>query len=282
MLYPDSKKYKCDLYEHTNRSEAVSKNQSIKQEGIYFFGGMNEYGYSVNTLAVLKIQRRNFEWIIPEVQGKPPAPRYGHSMHLIDWLNSIFIYGGRCDSDMISKDKKSKLFNDLWMLNLKELEWTQVESKGEVPSPLYAHNSAIYGSQMIIFGGIRDAHSSNNDQMNLQYNTNVLGVCELHQRRANLLNREYDVKNLVAKKRMERLEKADKAKEWITKGFPPSIHEESLDLNVSRIDQTIDNVGERSYISYSRSPRKVDKRMSQLLLNLDKLENEEYSFIRED
>lgn len=275
-------KYKCDLYEQSNRSEAVSKNQSIKQEGIYFFGGMNQFGYSVNTLSILKVQRRYFEWIIPEVLGKPPASRYGHSMHLVDWLNSILIYGGRCDCDILSKDKKSKLFNDLWILNLKELEWTLVENKGEIPSSLYAHNSAIYGSQLIIFGGIRDANYSKNDLMDLQYNTNSLSVCELHQRRANLLCRDYDLKTLIARKRMERLEKSDKAKAWLSKGFPPSINEESLDLNFSRIDQTNDNGGERSYVAYSKSPRKSDKKISQLMLNLEKIENDEYSFIREN
>lgn len=154
VLNPERKKHKFDLFEQTSKSEAYFKNSVIKEEGIYFYGGINSDGYSIGTLSILKIQRKNFQWIQPEVSGTPPPARYGHSMHYIDWMNSIVVFGGRYDSDFLSADKIPKVLNDLWMLTLKDLEWRQVKSNGEVPKPVYAHNSEVYGSQLLIFGGL--------------------------------------------------------------------------------------------------------------------------------
>lgn len=75
----------------------------------------------------------------PVTSGRQPQARYAHSMHLVEWMNSILIYGGRYDSDILHKDSKSQLLNDIWILKLDNFDWIEISNKGDIPSPVYAH-----------------------------------------------------------------------------------------------------------------------------------------------
>ena len=142
---------------------------------------MNSEGYSVNLLSKKSIEN-NLKWCIPEIIGKAPPARYGHSMHHIEWLNSIMIYGGRYDWETNSKETKHRLLNDLWLLGLKDFVWTEVINKGEIPTAVYAHNSEVYGSQIILFGGLRSSAKNTSNNLQLEYNTNSFLIWELHQK----------------------------------------------------------------------------------------------------
>lgn len=43
--------------------------------------------------------------------------------------------------------------NELWVLNIENLEWKKVNCDGEVPPPRYGHTAHLVGSRMFIFGG---------------------------------------------------------------------------------------------------------------------------------
>ncbi len=68
--------------------------------------------------------------------------------------------------------------NDLWLLNLENLNWCRVQGMGEVPSPRYFMSGGVYGSRFVIFGGL-------NSQT---YNNSDLYICELDP----LLSKQYE------------------------------------------------------------------------------------------
>ena len=131
-------------------------NCKIKKKGIYFFGGKSrEEGGISNKLYILLIGQKLLEWTVPETKGKPPRPRYNHSMNFYERGNFLIIHGGRNDlmSDNIA-------FNDTFVLDLEFFEWFQVElysqfDKFKVLSRC-GHQSTIYGNKLIIFGGMNN------------------------------------------------------------------------------------------------------------------------------
>ena len=131
-------------------------NCKIKKKGIYIFGGKSrEEGGISNKLWILCIGQKLLEWTIPETKGKPPRPRYNHSMNFYERGNFLIIHGGRNDlmSDNIA-------FNDTFVLDLEFFEWFQVELYSQFEQfkvlSRCGHQSAIYGNKLIIFGGMNN------------------------------------------------------------------------------------------------------------------------------
>lgn len=56
------------------------------------------------------------------------------------------------------------------MFRIDVLEWVKVIQKGKVPLPVYAHNSCVYGSEFIVFGGMNGVKLSDH----------TMNICELH------------------------------------------------------------------------------------------------------
>ncbi|CAI2360431.1 unnamed protein product [Moneuplotes crassus] len=192
---------KINKRKRSTRSVLLFPNKVIDKEPfnnqVYYFGGRN----SDSTVTVLKPHfKHNFEWVKLSISGQSPETRYSHSMEYFEWIKSIVIFGGRVDSNRENKITKSKLLNDLWMLNIVKNQWVKVTGQGSPPKTMYAHNSAVYGSQLIIFGGITD-HKTQRCSMELQLNETTLNICELHQQRANLLKRQRDVIILLKNKK---------------------------------------------------------------------------------
>lgn len=151
----------------------------IKHEGIYFFGGKRPDGFSSNNLHILRVGQKPLSWFQPEIKGSYPPPRYGHSMNYFEAMNCLVICGGRNDTLMEKhSDFRENFLNDLWLLHLENFNWIRVQSIGDVPSPRYCFSSAIYGSRLVIFGGL-------NSQT---YNNSDLFICELDP----TLSRQYE------------------------------------------------------------------------------------------
>ena len=156
-------------------------NCRIKQKGLYIFGGKSkEEGGISNKLWILILGQKILEWVLQETKGKPPRPRFNHSMNFYERGNLLIIHGGR--NDNLSE---TSAFDDTFVLDLEIFEWFSVElyshlSEFKVLSRC-GHQSIIYNNKLIIFGGMNNNNyigsslfivnldfSYNNDQKSFQ------------------------------------------------------------------------------------------------------------------
>lgn len=136
----------------TSMADAKSFQAKIPYEGIYYFGGRNALGAN-NDVYILRLGRKPIEWIKPEIKGKKPPPRYAHSADYIAEKGILIVFGGRNDEG--SEVTGTFCMNDIWILSVENLEWTEWKSPEPIdPQPRYSHATAIAGKSIIIFGGL--------------------------------------------------------------------------------------------------------------------------------
>ena len=140
------------LEDHILSISSLQKHEQLEQRGIYIFGGLMSDGTASNKLYLLRKAQasgrssrvipftpseqtcdRNYtyEWQEPFTIGKPPPPRFGHSMTLLKPVLSskayLVVYGGRNDTreqqGIASKTAQGgvRCMDDLWMLDLTPL-----------------------------------------------------------------------------------------------------------------------------------------------------------------
>ena len=129
------------------------KEKELVVEGCYMFGGVTEDNDVTNDLYILKILNAGmkFEWEkVDKINGKPPCERCHHYMEYCEFNNSILVHGGRNDND-VSKS----ILSDLYYLQVDTLTWIEVKYVYDRTStPRFSHACSIYGSKLIIFGGV--------------------------------------------------------------------------------------------------------------------------------
>lgn len=145
-------------------------NSSVKNPGIYIFGGITQTRQASNELHLLNIGTRPLTWSRPETQGAPPSPRFQHSMAFNEKLNVIVIFGGRVD---VSNSTQYTCFNDLYILKMDNLLWTTVRVLGNVPVPRSGHCTASIGSKIYLFAGVSTNTYCNGDLFMLELNPKV-------------------------------------------------------------------------------------------------------------
>ena len=128
-------------------NEVIMEKQKfeIKYEGIYIFGGLNEYLKETNNLFILHCFRNPLVFFEPIIKGAPPSPRYLTVMNFNKILNFITIYGGK-DSYQI--------FNDLFILDIMNFQWIKINLFG--PDNIcgrMGHCGGIINEKLYIFGG---------------------------------------------------------------------------------------------------------------------------------
>ena len=139
-----------------NYPEVEFTNTRIKEKGIYIFGGKTkEEGGLSNKLWILILGIKKLKWINPDTKGKPPSPRYFHSMNYYDKGNILIIHGGR--NDIVSENSA---LNDTFIFDLENFEWIEVHlyfqlSKFKVLNRC-AHQSIVYSNKLIILGGMNN------------------------------------------------------------------------------------------------------------------------------
>ena len=132
------------------------KKKKIKEKGLYVFGGKSkEDGGLTNQLWILIIGKQPLEWIRPETKGKPPIPRYFHTMNFYERGNYLIIHGGR--NDTLSDNCA---LNDTFLLNLENFEWMQVSLFSDLNNFVipgrYGHQSIVFIDKLIILGGMNN------------------------------------------------------------------------------------------------------------------------------
>ena len=128
----------------------------LKEKGIYIFGGKSkEEGGLSNKMWILLIGQKQLRWVSPEIKGKPPSPRYFHSMNYYDKGNMLVVHGGR--NDAVSD---SCALDDTFIFDLENFEWMEVTLYSQLNSfkvlHRCAHKGVIYSNKLIIFGGMNN------------------------------------------------------------------------------------------------------------------------------
>ena len=143
-IYKNNLNLKDDILD---KNEIIEEKQKfeLKFEGIYIFGGLDEYLRNTNNLFILHCFRNPLVFFEPVIKGIPPTPRHMAVMDYNKTLNFIAIYGGK-DSFHI--------FNDLYILDIMNFEWIKIDLFG----PHYicgrmGHCGGIINEKMYIFGG---------------------------------------------------------------------------------------------------------------------------------
>ena len=126
-------------FEHKDKKDLLV----IKYEGIYIFGGINEYGEACNQLFILVFGNNPLTVVKANVDGKAPPERYSCSMNYYSDLNIIVVYGGR----------NIGAFNDIFILDVIHLNWIEADLFGGENRPRAEHVGVIDGNKLFIFGG---------------------------------------------------------------------------------------------------------------------------------
>ena len=145
---------KFNIYNYPENDN--NKKKVIKEKGLYIFGGKTkEDGGLTNHLWILLLGKKPLEWIMPDIKGKPPAPRYFHTMNYYERGNYLIIHGGRNDSV-----SDNSALNDTYLLNLENLEWLNVKLYSDMDNfeilCRCGHQSIIFMDKLIILGGMNN------------------------------------------------------------------------------------------------------------------------------
>ena len=149
------KNHKFSIYSYPN-IEPGKANNLIKEKGIYIFGGKNkEDGGIVNQLWILVTGKKTLEWVQPNTKGKPPTPRYFHSMSFYERGNFLIIHGGRNDTM-----SENSALNDTYLFDLENFDWLKVELYSGMKEfkvlNRCGHQSMVYLDKLIILGGMNN------------------------------------------------------------------------------------------------------------------------------
>ena len=77
----------------------------------------------------------------------------------------MYIFGGKNDD--------SEKLNDLWVYNIAEKRWVEIEATGNIPFERSGHSSDIFGDHLVIFGGIWDVTKELNDMHLYKFSDNT-------------------------------------------------------------------------------------------------------------
>lgn len=125
----------------------------IPVEGIYIFGGVTNEGVNEH-LSVLT--KRNSKYYYQEMRtsGKGPCGRYQHTMNYCAALNILVVYGGRNET-MIKSGKSTPMLNDMYVLAIDIMTWTEIEINGELPLRTL-HAADVVSDKLLVFGGVNE------------------------------------------------------------------------------------------------------------------------------
>ncbi|GER33182.1 kelch repeat-containing protein [Striga asiatica] len=140
----DLESYNCGVVETFGNAPVNRSGQSVTlfSSKLIMFGGEDCNGRLLNDVHVLDLE--TMTWSAVETTQTPPSPRFDHSaaLHAERYL---FIFGG-CSH--------SVFFNDLHVLDLETMEWSQPQMQGDLVTPRAGHSGiAVEGNWFIVGGG---------------------------------------------------------------------------------------------------------------------------------
>jgi len=101
----------------------------------------------LNDVHILSHVNATWAWRHLHVQGSPPKARASHSATLTPDGQRLLVFGGMDAAGPLA---------DAHLLDLSHEPpiWWQLHPVGQAPSPRYAHSATLFGSDLLIIGGL--------------------------------------------------------------------------------------------------------------------------------
>ncbi|KAG5152455.1 hypothetical protein JHK84_028927 [Glycine max] len=119
----------------------VGQSATMVGSRVILFGGEDMSRKLLNDVHVLDLESMTWEMI--KTTQTPPSPRYDHSA-AIQGERYLLIFGG-CSHSIF--------FNDLHLLDMQTMEWSQPQTQGDLVSPRAGHAGITIDESWFIVGG---------------------------------------------------------------------------------------------------------------------------------
>jgi len=134
---------------------SLAKCRKFKNEGIYFFGGIDDENKHRNDIKLLKIGKKVAEWYFPRTEGQAPCGRTSCSLNYYEELNVLILHGG--------KSEYQEFLSDTYILDLENYIWNKITIFDSIPIARAEHSAIISNYKLIIFGGINSSNFIGSD-----------------------------------------------------------------------------------------------------------------------
>ncbi|XP_042519949.1 acyl-CoA-binding domain-containing protein 5 [Macadamia integrifolia] len=139
----DLETHQCSIVKTSGKVPRSRGGQSVSLSGfrLIMFGGEDTSRKLLNDIHILDLETMTWDYV--EAMKTPPAPRFDHTaaLHAERYL---LIFGG-CSH--------STCFNDLHVLDLQTLEWSQPQIQGDLVTPRAGHAGISVDNNWYIVGG---------------------------------------------------------------------------------------------------------------------------------
>jgi len=93
----------------------------------------------------LKVNQGVHGWVVPQIYGKPPSPRESHS--------AVSFRDSTHDKLIIYAGMNGYRLNDVYILDIDSMSWSNPVTVGDIPLPRSLHTSTLLDGKMYVFGG---------------------------------------------------------------------------------------------------------------------------------
>ncbi|XP_048231831.1 acyl-CoA-binding domain-containing protein 4 [Ricinus communis] len=143
VRFIDLETHHCGVMETSGKAPVARGGHSATLVGsrLIVFGGEDGSRRLLNDLYALDLEKMT--WDVLETTQTPPAPRFDHTA-TIHAERYLIVFGG-CSHSIF--------FNDLHVLDLQTMEWSQPETRGDLVTPRAGHAGIAIDENWYIVGG---------------------------------------------------------------------------------------------------------------------------------
>ncbi|XP_057979282.1 acyl-CoA-binding domain-containing protein 4 isoform X2 [Malania oleifera] len=150
VWFIDLETHNCGVMETSGKIPIARGGHSVTLVGskLIMFGGEDRSRRLLNDVHVLDLE--TMIWDLVETTQTPPAPRFDHTT-AVHAERYLLIFGG-CSHSIF--------FNDLHVLDLQMMEWSQPQLQGDLVSPRAGHAGVTIDGNWYIVGGGDNNHGT--------------------------------------------------------------------------------------------------------------------------
>ncbi|KAK2969061.1 hypothetical protein RJ640_021100 [Escallonia rubra] len=165
VRFIDLESHLCGVVETSGTVPVARGGQSVSLVGsrLIMFGGEDRQRRLMNDVHVLDLE--TFTWNVLETTQTPPAPRFDHTT-AVHAERYLLVFGG-CSHSIF--------FNDLHVLDLETMEWSQPQIQGDLVTPRAGHAGITIDENWYIVGG-GDNRSGSPETLVLNMSNLVLSI----------------------------------------------------------------------------------------------------------